>query len=45
VDAGVGLPTVYAVTAGVALALGLLSFVVARTPGAAAIDSEARPAS
>jgi predicted MFS family arabinose efflux permease len=45
VDAGVGLPTVYAVTAGVALAMGLLSFVVARTPGAAAIDSQARPAS
>ena len=45
VDAGVGLPTVYAVAAVVALAMGLLSFVVARTPGAAAIDSQARPAS
>jgi predicted MFS family arabinose efflux permease len=44
VDAGVGLPTVYAVAALIALAMGLLSFVVARGPGAAAIDSQAQPA-
>ena len=44
VDAGVGLPTVYAAAAFVALAMGLLSFVVDRGPGTAAIDSQARPA-
>jgi len=43
VDAGVGLPTVYAIAAVVALALGMLSFVVAR--GATAADSPAQPAS
>ena len=44
VDAGVGLPTVYALAAIVALAMGMLSFVVARRPGAAAVESPAQPA-
>ena len=42
VDAGVGLPTVYAVAAVVALVMGMLSFAVAR--GATTADSPARPA-
>jgi len=44
VDAGVGLPTVYAFAAIVALAMGMLSFVVARRPGAAAVESPSQPA-
>jgi MFS family permease len=44
VDAGVGLPTVYAFAAVVAFAMGLLSFVVARRPGPASLHSPLEPA-
>jgi predicted MFS family arabinose efflux permease len=44
VDAGVGLPTVYAIAAVVALAMGMLSFVVARRPGQASLHVPPEPA-
>ena len=44
VDSGVGLSTVYAFSAIVALGMGMLSFVVARRPGQAPLDAPPEPA-
>jgi MFS family permease len=44
VDAGVGLSTVYAFSAIIALGLGMLSFVVARRPGSASLNPPPEPA-